>query len=131
MYFRIMKPKEFPPKEILIKTDSKNLTRLNAIWKEDRNAAEQILGKAYEAIINTGVGKHELLTIEQAKAAAFALGESLLSDAYKLYIGPDVAEPREMFNGAELPDTVLDTPEAFRKEVLYRLRCVIGSHEDN
>ncbi len=52
-------------------------------------------------------------------------------ESYRIYIGDDINEVTEKPNGVELPSQILDNKTLFRKEVLYRIKEVIGSPRDN
>ena len=50
---------------------------------------------------------------------------------YRIYIGDDISSKVERYSGVELPASVLDSTEEFREEILYRIRRIVGSPEDN
>lgn len=50
---------------------------------------------------------------------------------YRMHVGTDIQTNRETTASIELPVSVLHTPAIFQKEVIARLRVVIGAPSDN
>lgn len=52
-------------------------------------------------------------------------------EVYRIYIGNDIDNVTERPGGAELPSLVLDNEDLFRREILLRIRNIVGSPRNN
>ena len=116
-------------KEVKISLPESLLPAFNAQWFSEQT--REVLGATFQSEIEVTAARPQFLT-EAQRQYLESIGAPLKQPSgYRMRIGPEVKETTEHPGGVELSDTVLGTPETFRREVLNRLRNAIGAPEDN
>jgi hypothetical protein len=116
-------------KEVYISVSEELALPFSELWHSPET--RQVFEKTFPADIRLMDAIPQWLTNDQIQYLE-SLGEKMQEpDTYRMRIGQEVQQVTEHVGGVELPSTVLETTEAFQKEVVARLRKVIGAPEDN
>lgn len=115
-------------KDIIICIKPELADRVRETW---HNQDTSILGECFPANIQLVGLKPMLPTLEQIEYLERIGSKQILPKEYRIYIGNDVEEITERHGGVELPASILDDNSLFYKEVIFRIRNIIGSLYDN